>query len=90
MAISGLRVIHTRSERLGRNRCRGVWGTHIVGVVWPRTAGGRCGRTPSKAVDVIMVGMAVVEQWVVEVADVCVVRRHGPVEVWHGYSAAET
>lgn len=73
-----------------RYRRRSVGSAHIVWMVGPGTAVGRCRWAPAEAVDVVVVGVHPVEMWVVEVAHKGVVRRHSPVEVGSGYSAAET
>lgn len=72
-----------------RHRCGCVRGAHIVGVVWPRTAMRGRWWTPAVTVDFPVVGVAVVEVWVVEVAHERVVGRHCPVEVRGCHRATE-
>lgn len=68
MSVRSLWVVHARGEGFGRYRGGSVGCAHVVGVVWPWPAVRGCGRTPSEAVDFVVVGVAVIEVRVVEVA----------------------
>ena len=89
VSVRRLRVVHARGEGSGGHRCGGVGRAHIVGVVGPGATGRWRRRTPAKAVNLIVVGVAVVEVRVVVVAHEGVVGRHCPVEVGRGHGAAE-
>ena len=70
--------------------CRSVRSAHVVGVVGPGSIGWRHWRTPSEAVNFVVVGVSAVEHRVVEAAGEGVVGRHRPVEVRRRHRAAES
>lgn len=73
-----------------RHRGGSVGSTHVVRMVGQWTVVRICRRTPSIAVNVVVVGVDAVERGVVVVANEGVVRRHGPVEVGSLHGAAES
>ena len=62
---------------------------HVVGVVWPGASCRWHRGTPAVAVNLVVVGVSVVEVRIVEVAGEGVVGRHSPVEVGRCHGAAE-
>jgi len=73
-----------------RHRSGSVGSTHVVRMVGQWTVVRICRRTPSIAVNVVVVGVDAVVRGVVVVANEGVVRRHGPVEVGSLHGAAES
>ena len=89
MTVSSPWVVHAGGEGGVGNHCRSVGRAHIVGVVGCGTAVRSGWGSPAVAMYLEVVGVAVVEHRVVEVAHEWVVWRHCPVEVGRCHRTAE-